>query len=224
MPEPKTNAPDPKNDNDTQPAWVDELKETFSQQLDEKITPLTEELEALKTAAPTTTDTEEGEGWKPKTWDEVLEKAGETVKSEFAERDRQYQEAQVAQQATQAEIDKGYDAQEAQLEKDGILPAKTTEEGKVARKELYGYAVKMNSDNLLAVGEELKRQHDMGYQYDVTNNKWLRTNTPPAGAQAPVGSSNQSGAAIESGRPGWKEIHEARDLHTLAERAKQEIG
>lgn len=215
----------------TPPEWAQALVEQ-TQRLTEQNEALQAEVASLKTPpAPTPEPTDPYKDWHPKSWSDVPrtaeqiaeEKARTVVNEELEAREAARKEAEEAANNARKEVDDELDKAEAELIKGGLLPAVTNDKdpsdpGKVARKELYGLAYKFQTTDLHAVAQQMKANHDAGIKYDPETDSYLKVNTPPAGSYAPVGSSSAA-TGPSSGKPTYKDIHEAKSLYELAARA-----
>lgn len=209
-PEPK---PEPKKEET--PEWVSGIKQSVDG-ITEKVTSLTQQVDELKKPAEEPEpETEEAEGWQPQTWDDIPklvdERAQEIVEKRLAKDKEDYDNYQKETENQRAQIDKEFDLQLDKLEKASKIPTikddnDDNDPGRLARREIFGLAIKNKSTDLEAIAEDLDAHHKGGYSFDSQTGKFLRTNTPAAGQQAPVASSNASGAFSSEG-PDYKTIH-----------------
>ena len=199
---------------DSEPKKEDTPKDDASKQILDTISSLKESIDSVNTrldefdtkisdlSTPSSENKEEG--WKPKTWDEIPQKAEEIattiVDQKLSERDEQAKEAQKAEEEKQKKMDAFIDNQMADLEKNGVLPkvedaANDDDPGRNARRELLGFAGRIGTLDLGKANEVLKVLHESGRTYDPRANNmqgdFLRSNTTPSGINAPVASSNR---------------------------------
>lgn len=162
-------------------------------------------------------ETEE-ESFRPKTWDEIPQKAEEiaeeVVERRLQETKEEQEAAQEAEKQQAKEIDTYIDGQVAALEKDNIIPKvenpdNEDDPGRSARRELFGFAAHIGTMDLTKAAETLSILHKTGYTYDPRANnmkgEYLRSGTTPSGINSPVGSSSRSSGNF-SGKPSYNEI------------------
>lgn len=163
--------------------------------------------------------------FQPKTWDDfpakAKEVAQEVVTQTLQEREDAANEARRVAEETQTTIAQQIDDKTTELEKAGKLPVikdpnDKNDPGRMARKELYGLAAKMDTLNLDQVADTLNTMHEQGIFYDYETNKYLRRSSK-ARQNSPVGSSNQSTGSTQG--PDYATIHKAGSLTELARRA-----
>lgn len=207
---------------DATPAWAQQLIDTQAD--------ITSRLEAfeenLKPAdPPVVTPPPTEDEWKPSSWQDVdsraEEKARKIVEDTLADRDNQVKTAADEQAAAAAEVDKFLDSQVDELTKANSLPTVTNENdpndpGKLARRELYGFALSLGTADLKTSFNTLDALHKAGKQFDFVKMELVDKNPALAGASSPVGSSN-SGASGTNSRPDYKTIH-GMSLNALADR------
>lgn len=215
-----TAPPEPSNE---PPAWAQELITTVSEQK-QTIENLQQQLNTSPEPAKTN---DPYDGWQPKEWGDIPKTAEQIAKdvvgNEFATREQAAEEARKAAEDARKQVDTQLDNQEKQLAQSGFLPevknsSDPNDPGRAVRKELYGLAYKLQTTDLVAVSETMKQLHESGVRYDADTQTYLKVNTPPAGAYAPVGSSN-SATAGSTGKPTYDDIHKAKSLHELAARS-----
>lgn len=129
--------------------------------------------------------------WKPKSWDEVLDKAKETVRAELdaekaAETTRTQQE-----EARVNEIMRDLDNQLQGLTAYGQIPpianpADVNDPGRVYRRELMGMANAAGSTNLTVLNQALVNAHRAGYVFDTQANQFVPANGQQPTSQAPA--------------------------------------
>lgn len=154
--------------------------------------------------------------WKPQTWDDfpkLVEEKGRAVAEEIIkQRDEAVVNAQKEEQAQVAAINTEFDNQLVKLEQAGKLqPVKDANDpndpGRLERKELFSLAAKTETLNLEAVNDIRVTMREQGLTYDMQAGKFLRTNTPPSGALAPVGSSSGTTGSQDVSNLDYKTIH-----------------
>lgn len=133
--------------------------------------------------------------WTPEAWADVdarIRAEAESIVNQrlTAEQQRQ-QDATAAAEAGRREADTYIDNQVAELEKNGYLPPVTnqadqSDPGRLARQELYAYALSLGTDNLGAVAPNLYALHQSGYFYDRGQNKLIRRGSQSQAAAAPI--------------------------------------
>lgn len=196
-----------------------ETLKTVKEDLDSKITGIEEKV--AQPQAPV--QEEEPKEWAPKNWGEVVEKAKEMTKAELAQAEAERAEAARAEQEMAESIDREFDNQIDQLEKRKLIapvadPNDPNDPGRAARRELFGYAAKLKTVDLIEVQEALDAHHRLGEHFDFRVGKFLKTNTPPAGATAPI-ASGQGTTTPPSGKPDYATIHGARGYDELIEKS-----
>jgi len=157
------------------------------------------------------------EEWVPGTWGEVEEKARqqaeEVVNQTLQSKEQEAEERRRAEEEARKVIDEEFDNQLASLEEKEIIPKvenerDNTDPGKLARREIFGYAAVLGTTNLVAVGEQLKREHEAGNQFDIESGQFIKVRSEAPGQNVPVGSSsNRGGAQIKPGLS-YKELHD----------------
>lgn len=177
---------------------------------------------------PAPTPPPEPETWQPKSWDDVANRIDETAEQKAQrivdDRDKATKERQEAATAASQEADQYIDAQVDELTKDNKLPAITNESdpndpGKLAQRELYGYALSLGTADLKTAFNSLDALHTAGKSFDFVKMELVDKNPAAAGANSPVGSSN-AGASGTSTRPDYKMLHNS-SLDSLAARFSQ---
>lgn len=206
------------------PAWAQQL---IDQQAD-----ITSRLAAFEETvtppAPPAPEPEEQPGWKPSSWDDVdtraEEKARKIVEDTLAEREATAKTANEQQAAAAAEVDKFLDNQVAELIKDTKLPAVSNENdpndpGKLAQRELYGFALSLGTADLKTSHATLQALHQAGKKFDFVKMELVDDKPHLLGQQSPVGSSN-SGASSSTQKIEYKTIRN-NSLQALADRFMQ---
>jgi hypothetical protein len=223
---PPTTQPNPA---DTQIlSTLTELKDSlgaFSTRLDDMDAKINE-VKTPITPEPQTT-------WKPKTWDEIPQKAEEIasqVVDEKLEAQRLEAEEKSNQETQQKQaIDSYLDKQVTELETAGAIPKvenKTdpNDPGNAARRELFGLAAKLGSMDLTKVAENLDIMHKSGYAFDPKANgmigAYVRSGMP--GASAPVSIPGRSAGTPNTGMPSAEAIHKAKSFESLKTMAGME--
>lgn len=166
--------------------------------------------------------------WKPQSWQDVdaraEEKAKSIVEQTLAEREAAAKEASDAQAASAAEVDKYLDSQVEELTKDNKLPTvgnanDPNDPGKLAQRELYGYALSLGTADLKATHSTLDALHKAGKKFDFVKMELVDSSPSMLGANSPVGSSN-SGASSTSNKIDYKTLHNT-PIDALAQRFMQ---
>lgn len=213
---------EPKAPEDTSAKVMDMLTD-----INENLTGMQERIDDIEgkvTAPPTTTPEQKEEpAWKPNTWDDIPkvaeEKAKDIVEKAFKQREEQANEANEAKRKETEKIEGEINSQVEALEKANRLPAIKDESdpndpGRAARRELFGFAAKMQTTDLQAAAEALENLHKSGIHYDFKTNKYLKNAENP-GKYTPIGSSSRSSGSFNEG-PDYNTIHKARSLSELA--------
>jgi hypothetical protein len=185
---------------------LDELKSSL-EDISSKLESYDQKFEDLNSkiqTVPIPTLEEKGEtgyvekGWTPKDWNEVYSRVDEMVDKKaqakidsFAIEQKKAQEEKAKEDAA---INTEFDRQLGELEKQGKIPkvaneADPNDPGKAARKELFQLGIQYESTNLIKMSELRDKVKSI----------------PPAGANAPVGSS--SGTTEAPKNVDYKDIH-----------------
>lgn len=201
---------------------------TWAQQLIDQNADLTDRLSAfedkLQPPTPTPAPVVDDE-WKPTSWGDVdaraEERARKIVEDTLAERENAAKTVNDAQQAAATEVDKYLDSQVAELTKLNSLPAITNENdpndpGKLAQRELYGFALSLGTADLKSSHNTLDALHKAGKQFDFVKMELVDKAPELMGRNSPVGSSG-GGASSGSIRPDYKTLHNT-SLDALAHR------
>lgn len=208
---------------DEAPAWAQQLIDQNAD-LTNRITAFEEKLQPPEPEAPPTPEPPSDE-WKPQSWQDVdaraEEKAKSIVEQTLADRDAQLKAASDEETAAAQEVDKYLDTQITELTNDKKLPAVTNENdpndpGKLAQRELYGYALSLGTADLKGAYTSLDALHQAGKQFDFVKTELVDKNPAAAGANSPVGSSNAGGSGTSS-KPDYATIHN-NSLDALAAR------
>ncbi len=223
--QPPTNPPADPPKEDTVPSWA--------QQLIDQNADLTSRLESfeekLQPPAPEADpEPQHDEPWKPQSWQDVDARAEEKAKSiieqTLADRDAQAKTATDEQTKAAAEVDKFLDSQVAELTKANQLPTVTNENdpndpGKLAQRELYGFALSLGTADLKTSHSTLDALHKAGKKFDFVKMELVDSNPSMLGAQSPVGSSN-SGNSSGGTQIAYKDLHNT-PIDVLAQRFMQ---
>lgn len=135
------------------------------------------------------------------------------------------QEKKDAAAAFAADLDKQFDEMADEAVKQGLIPAITDADdaddaGKIARRELFGYAAKIKSTDLVAVAGVLKQFHDNGQHYDIASQTIITPQPVHQGRFAPVASSSAR-TTNSAQKIDYKQLHNT-SLDQLAKRAMAE--
>jgi len=215
---------------------LETIKESLGT-LSENVQKLTEQVttidERVSTPPVEEEEEEKDESYNPAekpgyTWDAVrqdwIKDAEEIVDRKLTEREEEIQAAQESERQAREFIDKEFDSQLEEMEKSKIIPPiedkdNRDDPGRAARREIFGYAAVLGTTNLKKVAEALNREHDRGFNFDVSSGQFVRTRTSGIGQTAPVGSSSsRTGGA---GRViSYKELHNT-SMDELARRANE---
>lgn len=206
------------------PSWAQTLIDQTAD-INARVTAF-EEKPAPPVEAPPVAPEAPNEDWTPKSWGEVdaraEEKAKTIVEQTLAEREQATKAANDAQSAAASEIDQMLDNQVAELTKDSKLPAITNENdpndaGKLAQRELYGFALSLGTADLKTSFNVLDNLHKAGKQFDFVKMELVDKNPASQGAQSPVGSSSSGASGAQPSRPDYKTLH-GQSLDQLAAR------
>lgn len=192
----------------------DELQ-TINSRLDEFDTKITD----MTTVNETPEETDKN--WRPKTWDEIPQKAEEianqVVDQKLSEKEKQQHEAEEVKLKQEKQMDTFIDNQLSELEKNKVLPAvenpsDENDPGRAARRELLGFAGRIGTLDLNKASEVLNILHETGRTYDPRANnmqgEFLKSNTTPVGINAPVASSNRPIGNVPN-KLDYKTLHNA---------------
>ena len=162
-----------------------------------KIDDLGTTVTSLKETAPIS---ETGK-WVPKTWDEIpalieeraTTKATEIFNAKVEEATNARNEAIKAEQVQKQQIDQEFEKTIVILEKQGKIPAvkepnNENDEGRAARRELFGLGIKYDSPNLMAMADLREQIHKQGLAYDPNTSDFVKINSTAYGKTVPVGS------------------------------------
>ena len=206
---------------DEVPSWAQQLIDqnadltTRLESFEEKLTPVVEE--PAQYQEPITPPV-----WKPKSFEEIVEKAKDETLSVIQEQQAQAKAEQDAQAAAAGEVDSYLDAQIAELAKDNKLPAVTNENdpndpGKLAQRELYGFALSLGTADLKTSYNVLDSLHKAGKKFDFVKMELVESNPAGAGANSPVGSSSAGASGATATRPDYATLNKL-SLDQLAAR------
>lgn len=201
---------------DDKPDPLDSITESINA-LGEEIRSIKEQVdERLTPTAPVKDETPEeddpnSEKYRPKNWKSLREETEETVEQVIERREKEKTTAAEQEKADLDAINKGFTDQEETLTKDGLMPAMKnpddeSDPGRAFRREMYGWASKLETLNIEKVGRDLAKLHETGVHYDVKTGQLVRTTVNPVGQSVPVGSS--SARTIDNSvKPSYKDIH-----------------
>jgi hypothetical protein len=158
---------------------------------------------------------QDGQQWdennRPRTWQEMqqsMEKMAETKAQALIQGMADQQQQQAQQQAQlQAQANQNLDMVESQLTQMGMLPAVANpadpnDPGKLARQELYAYAMAMGAtepQHMAPAAMTLYTLHQNGQYFDRTKNSIVTRNSAAPGAFAPIAG---AGPSMAGGAPG----------------------
>ncbi len=170
----------------------------------EQIAEITGKIDELGTAVTSikeATPVGEGTKWIPKSWDEIpalieeraTTKATEIFNAKVEEANNARNEAIKAEQVQKQQIDQEFEKTLVVLEKQGKIPAvkdpnNENDEGRTARRELFGLGIKYDSPNLIAMADLREQIHNQGLAYDPNANNFVKITSSAPGKTAPVGS------------------------------------
>lgn len=206
------------------PAWAQTLIDTTTD-FNTRLSAFEEKLAPPVVEEPKT-EPQHQEPWTPQSWGDVDERAKELAASEaqriLDERDQAAKSANDAQTAAANEIDQMLDAQVAELTTASKLPAITNENdpndpGKLAQRELYGFALSLGTADLKTSFNVLDNLHKAGKTFDFVKMELVDKNPASMGANSPVGSSSSGAAGAQPSRPDYKTLYGA-SLDQLAAR------
>lgn len=232
QPQPTPPAPDPNEP----PAWAKQ----FMTDIDERLNDFETQIAPPEPGAPigSTGQPQPGQpqapaqselmARNPQSWADVENFVNEKIQQGVQSGIQGFQndiqtQAQQEQKAKQ-EVDQALDAAVANLEQQGYLPPianpnDSNDPGRVARRELYGVAAKLGTTDLNAVATTvLPVYHAQGKMYDPITDSLIDANPAVPGRQAPIGSSTAT-TGMGPNRPTYEQIHKARSLTELRERA-----
>jgi len=196
--------------------------DTLSQQLTETLNAINERVGGLEEKIDSSIPKEElppqeEEPWKPKTWGDFVTKAEEvanqTLERRIAESREQDELAKAEEQAVLNDIDKEFDVALGELEKSNYIPRivdanNPEDEGRKARKELFGLGVYYNSPDLHKMADVRSKLHEAGYVCQTDNEgkpNIIKKKPTPGGRMAPI--SSPSGGVSKGNTPTYKDIH-----------------
>ena|SRR3990167_5830025 len=205
---------------DEPPAWAQSLIDSNAD--------FTSRLEAFeeKLIPQEPVEPQHQEPWTPQSWGDVdsraEEKAKAIVEQTLAEREQAAKTEAEQANATAAEVDAYLDGQVAELAKDNKLPAIVNENdpndpGKLAQRELYGFALSLGTADLKTSYNTLDALHKAGKQFDFVKMELVDKNPAGQGAQSPVGSSSAGASGAVPTRPDYKTLS-GMSLDALAAR------
>lgn len=157
--------------------------------------------------------------------EEMRSEADTRAEAKFNAKLSEQQAAADTKAQFESDLEKQFDALADEAVAKGFLPSVTDDSnfndpGKVARRELFGFAAKLGSTNLVDVAENLKALHDNGQRYDVQTQKLVIDRPQNPGRFAPVGSSSARTSG-PTGQMDYKTLH-TTSLEMLGKRAMQE--
>ena len=207
------------------PAWAQQL---IDQNADLSSRLATFEEAQITPQAEVPQPVQDEDAWKPTSWGDVASRIDETaVEKAQAILDAREADAKAAndqQLAATQEIDKYLDDQVTELTKSNALPTITNENdpndpGKLAQRELYGFALSMGTADLKSTYNTLDALHKAGKQFDFVKMELVDKGGSLEGQYSPVGSSN-GGASSTPNKIDYKTIQN-NSLHALADRFKE---
>lgn len=204
-------------------------KEEKIKSLEESVNALSETVETLTGQISEKSEPQVEEEWKPDTWKDVEskaeEKAREVVERTLDEKQTEQENYQREEAEALKAIDKDYDQQVANMEKEGLIPPikdrnNPNDPGMQSRRELFGFAAAHGTPLLTKVGKDLAELHKNGiyYSYDPNtgDGQFIRTRTSGYGQSVPVGSSSSRTGG--SGRQlNYQDLHR-RSMDSLIEK------
>jgi hypothetical protein len=208
---------------DVTPAWAQSLIDQNAD-MATRLAAFEEKIAAPVVDEPVTPQYEEV--WTPKSWSDVdaraEEKAKDIVEQTLAQREAAAKAESDAQAAAANEIDSMLDNQVNELIKTNALPAITDDNdpndpGKLAQRELYGFALSLGTADLKTSYTVLDNLHKAGKQYDFVKGEIVDKNPASLGAQSPVGSSNSGASGAGPAKMDYKTLH-GQSLDQLASR------
>lgn len=164
------------------------------------------------------------EEWQPSSWQDVDARAEEKAKSivETTLAEREAEAKRIADEATASaqEVDKYLDSQVEELTKANQLPGITNENdpndpGKLAQRELYGFALSLGTADLKSSYKTLAALHAAGKQFDFVKMELVDSKPQLVGRESPVAS--PGGATSGPAMPDYKTIHNL-NMNQLADR------
>lgn len=196
---------------------------------------LIEQVQALQNGGP-----QEGQKWddnnRPRTWEELqqsIEKMADD-KAQALLNDVATRQQQEAQQQTfaQQQANQNLDAIEGQLAQMGVIPqvanpADPNDPGKLARQELYAYAIAMGAtepQHLAPAAMTLYTMHQNGQYFDRTKNSIVTRNSAAPGASAPIAGASPSMAGGQPGAGGQQSVPTVRQLATMPLSSLAQMG
>lgn len=200
MPAQQTNEP---------PAWAVEMKQLLeqNQQVQQQPAPQSQQ------------------SWKPRSWDEVVEKSREAAQEVLTNAQKEQQAQVQAEEAKVQEIMQDLDNQLNTLSSTGQIPAISNpadqnDQGRSYRRELLGLANATGSTNLVTLNQNLIAAHQAGMVFDPQQQQFVRFNgsnqagNSPApmmpGMNSPIGGASSSGGNMPSAST-LPPIHELRN-------------
>jgi hypothetical protein len=214
-------APTEEPKGDETPAWAQALIDSNAD-LSQRISAF----EETNVPPPVEEEAPVTEAWKPNSWDDVTQHAKDLAAAE-AQRIIDANDAKVTQAnddaaKAAAEVDRFLDDQVSELTTGNKLPAVVNENdpndpGKLAQRELYGFALSLGTADLKTSFNTLDALHAAGKQFDFVKMELVDRNPAGAGANSPVGSSSSGSAGAPATRPDYKTLHNV-SLPALADR------
>lgn len=164
---------------------------------------------------------------RPRTWAELqqsIEKmAGERAESLITEQQQQAQQQQQQSAQLQVQANQNLDAVEGQLQQMGMLPAITNQSdpqdpGRIARQELYAYALAMGASEPQQLGpaaSSLYVMHQNGQYFDRNRNAIVARPSQQPGAFAPIAGAGPSMAGGQPQMGGQRTGPTTRELSSM---------
>lgn len=209
------------------PAWAQQLIDTTTD-FNSRLSAFEEKLQAPAIEESVKEEPVNNEEWKPNSWSDVDSRAKELAASEaqriIDEREQAIKEANEQQAKSANEIDQMLDNQVTELTKNKALPEVVNENdpndpGKLAQRELYGFALSLGTADLKTSFNTLDALHKAGKEFDFVKMELVDRNPAGQGKDIPVGSSNSGNSGVSS-KPDYNTIHNA-SLDQLAARFGQ---
>ena len=171
------------------PAWATELKDMLQAQQQQQ--------------AP-----QQQQGWKPKSWDEVVDKSREAAQEVIQSAEQQRQAQAQAEESRVQEIVQELDNQLNQLGMSGqippiVNPADNNDQGRAYRRELLGLANATGSTNLYQLNQNLLAAHQAGTIFDTEKSQFVQVGGAQQqlpGTSMPIGGASSSAGNANSGQ------------------------
>lgn len=146
--------------------------------------------------------------WKPKTWNDVADRAREAAREVLTEQQQQEQNRKAQEEAQVNQIMAEIDNQINQLTFSGQMPpivnnADPNDQGRAYRRELIGLANATGSTNMFQLNQNLIAAHRAGMIFDAQSGQFTQVNGKaytPAGQNTPIAGGGTNGASAPSGQ------------------------